>query len=119
MKIITCDKCGKEVGVLYRSVSAENFVIDIGYTTDALYRTYKEYDLCEQCNADFNTYISKKVWEFFQPKVDKPKVSDVGDCDTCKYYNNGDSLYPCIYCKPDDTVNGTVIRTQWRNRDEN
>ena len=112
MKTITCDKCGKEVGKLYRSVSAKNFVIDIGYTADLLYRTYPEYDLCEQCNADFNAYISKKIWEFFQPKV-----SNKNDCTTCKYHDNNDGLFPCGECET--YRDGTIIRTQWESKDEN
>ena len=124
MKTITCDKCGKEVGKLYRSVSAENLVIDIGYITDSLYRTYPEYDLCEQCNADFNAYISKKIWEFFQPKVDKPKVDkpkviDADACNTCKYHGNIDGFFPCDGCEPFRKSDGTIIRTLWESKDEN
>lgn len=114
MKTITCDKCGKEVSKHYRSVSATNFVGDIGYTADLVYRPpYPEYDLCEQCNADFNHYISKKIWEFFQPKV-----SNTNDCTTCKYYDNT-GLFPCGGCDTHRKPDGTIIKTQWESNNEN
>lgn len=114
MKTITCDKCGKEVGTFYRSVSAEKFVIDIGLTADLVYRKYPEYDLCEQCNAEFNTYISTKIREFFQPEETKDNT-----CETCKYYENDDGLFPCGGCITlSQKSDGAIVKTQWENKDE-
>ena len=82
MKTITCDRCGRTLkpNEVYRTLSADNFISNLGSVTNLLYCKYATYDLCEECNDLFNHFIANAISDFVHKQVNqdnKPIVEDM------------------------------------------
>ena len=73
MKTIACDRCGRTLrpNEVSKSLSAGNFIDNLGSAASLVYYQYATYDLCEQCNAMFNHFIANAISDFVHRRVNE------------------------------------------------
>ena len=78
MKTIVCNKCKRTLAKTEpsREICATNFIQHIGDFAPAIYQSRVVYDLCDECNEQFNNFISTQIYHFMTDENDTDSKDD-------------------------------------------